>query len=190
MPIDPQIALSGQTPLTPSVGTQVTNALQLRNMLEQGKLIPEQLKSAQLENQVRQTQLAGQQAQNEAYSKAVTVDPATGIPTVDKGVITSTLAAKGQGHLIPDVLKQFTEMEKSAGEVADQKSKLAASEADYAGTVGAAAKAAGYDPDILKAGLTHAASIYGPQSPSAQALNSLYQNPAMVQAMADHLIAG
>ena len=187
--INPSIALQGNPVPQSDILGQAGKVLQLKNLLAQQPLVAEELKTKQLENKQRQIGIAGQEAQNEAYSKAVTVGP-DGFPTIDKGVITSTLAAKGQGHLIPSVLKQFSDMEESAGKVREQKSKLSSEEADYAGSIGAAAKAAGYDPDVLKAGLTHAAQIYGPQSPSAQALQQFGQNPQSAQAIADHLIAG
>lgn len=189
MPINPNIALGFQPPPQADMLGSLAKVLQIKGAMAQQQLIPGQIQGQQLENQTRQQQLSGVEAQNEAYKTAITVGP-DGLPTFDKGMITNTLASKGQGHLIPAVLKQFTDMEESAGKVREQKSKLANEEKDYAGTIGAAAESAGYDPDILKAGLTHAAAIYGPDSDSAKALQALQQDPSKAKAFADLLIKG
>lgn len=188
MPINSNIALGVQAP-QPENPLQAYGAIaQIQNLLNQQRLAPEQLKAAQLQNKQAQIAIGGQEAQNEAWKNALKVGP-DGTPTIDKDAITQTLASKGYGHLVPGVIKSFTDMEESAGKVREQKSKLSGEELDYAGTVGAAAKAGNYDPDVLKIGLAHAAAIYGPQSPSAQALQALQQDPTKAQAIADHLIS-
>ncbi len=188
MPIDPNIALQVRTPQPENILDSYGKAAQLKALIGQQKLLPEQLKAAQLENQTRQMQLGDVQAQNDAWKNAIKLGP-DGSPTIDKDAVTNSLVSSGRGHLVPTVIKGFNEMEETAGKIREQKSKLSNEELDYAGTVGATAKAAGYDPDTLKIGLAHAASIYGPQSPSAQALQALQQDPSKAQVIADHLIS-
>jgi hypothetical protein len=189
MPIDPNIALQGRPVAPPeNLLDAYGKVAQLRSLINQQKMAPELLKSAQLENQQKTLQLGGMQAQNDAWRNALKIGE-DGTPTIDKDAVTKTLADKGYGSLVPGVIKSFSDMEEAAGKVREQKSKLSNEELDYAGNVGAAAKAANYDPDILKIGLTHAAAIYGPQSPSAQALQAIQADPSKAQQVADHLIS-
>lgn len=197
MPLNPQIPLQVKPPEFVNLADIFAQQRQRQAFDTQQQMAGVQMQGAQLENQQRQEALAGTQAMNEAYKQpGVITTGADGIPSIDPNVISATLAAKGQGHLIPGVTKSFMDLQEAAGKIKDARSKLAAEESDYAGGVGAAAYVTApdgtkaVDPDLLKIGLAHAAAMYGPQSPSAQALQALSQDPSKAQPIADHLIAG
>lgn len=190
MPIDPSIPLQVRPPQFMSLSDVFAQQRAQQQFGTQQQLAQSELKTQGLQQQQAGMNIAGQQAMNEAYAQpGVITTGADGVPTIDPSAISSILAGKGQGHLIPSVSKSLLDMQAAAAKVRESKSKLSTEELDYAGAVGAAAKAAHYDPDILSMGLEHAASIYGPSSPSAQALQALKQDPTKAQSIADHLLA-
>jgi hypothetical protein len=167
--------------------------------MQQQRLGQEHLKGAQMDNQQHQMQMDQTQALNSAYQNALTVG-SDGTPTIDKGKLTQHLGTSGHGAAIPGVLKSMAEFEKSTAELSELRGKVASAEQDYAGTVGAAAKSANYDPHLFLMSAQHAidAKAVNPQmiTPMLQQVQQALQaDPSgeqarqMVQQIADHFIA-
>jgi hypothetical protein len=186
MPIDPNIALQVQPLPAANPLDALAKVLQIKNAIAQQPMIAAEVQRAGLENQQLGQQIGATQALNDSFKNAVTVG-ADGTPTLDKEAVTKDLAARGYGSQIPTVLEHFNTMEKAAGEVKKQKADLAESEQNYVGSLGAAARAANYDPTVLAMGLQHGVAL-GYQT-AGQALQMLQQDPSKAQAIADHLIA-
>jgi hypothetical protein len=109
-------------------------------------------------------------------------------PLFDRQKVLAYLADRGQGSLIPDVQKTFTEWDKSAGEVQKLRDDHAAAATDYIGGVASTIKAMGYSPEAVGIGLAHVAANGFPQE-AEQLRQELAQNPQHVPAFIDAVIA-
>jgi type II secretory pathway pseudopilin PulG len=113
MPLDPNIIL--QSTPTPTPFQQYGQLLQLRNAQQQGQLQQAQLQGANLQNQQQQIQLNAEQTLDKAYQSAFTTGD-DGNPSLNQDKLSSYLAQNGAGHLLPQVMKGFTDMKKSAAD--------------------------------------------------------------------------
>lgn len=201
MAINPNIALQVQPPAPiappPSPLDSLAKVLQIKNAMAQQPLIDASVQRAGLENQQLGQQLDSTRVLNEAYKQpGIVIKGPDGTPTIDTNAVSDYLGQNGQGHLIPGMVKTSLELNEAAGKITEQRSKLASEEADYAGLVGARAITKGADgtetadPGVLALGLRHAAELYGPNSPSAQALAALQSDPTKAAAIAFQLRQG
>ncbi len=196
MPVDASIPLQVRTPEPgPNPLDALARVLQIKNEQARQQLIPGQVALQNQQVQLGQQQLDSTRVLNEAYKQpGMFVTGADGMPTMDTNALGKYLSDNGQGHLVPSITKTGLELNEAAGKVREQRSKLSAEEADYAGLVGAGAMTTAADgtktadPGKLSLGLAHAATIYGPNSPSAQALQELQQDPSKANDIAGHLI--
>lgn len=160
----------------------------------QGGLQEQQLRAQELKQQ--QYQFGATQAMNKAYQGAVTVDE-NGQPKFDTDALTKSLSAQGYGSQVPEVLKHVTDFQQSQAtlrktnqDIADSQQKMQVAQTDMMGSVGAAIKAANYDPGLADTFLQHF-EMNNPQSRAQvdQLRTQMQQNPAMVKQIADNLIA-
>jgi hypothetical protein len=106
--------------------------LQLKNALQQGQMQQESLRGAQLDNQLRQKAIADADALDNAYKGALTTD-ANGNPTFDRNKVFQSVAASGNGSILPQVQKSFMDLDKLAGDVQKTKDEHVAAAQDYLG---------------------------------------------------------
>ena len=190
----PLAALGIQQP--PSPLDQAAKVLQLRNLGNAGQTQQLQQQGMQQENQQREYQLGATKAMNEAYKGAVTVD-SNGQPKFDTEALTKSLSTAGYGSEVPTILKHVTDFQKSQADlqktntdIADTKQKMQVQQTDMLGSVGAAIKAANYDPGLADTFLQHF-ELNNPQSKQEvdQVRQQIQQNPGMVKQAADNWIA-
>ncbi len=185
MALDPSIALGVKPLQIPDPMESYGKALQLKNLLvqqqahaQQLQLGAEQLKGIQQENQVRQQGMT-----DDAAARKLFAQPG-GMP--EDSQILSTLGPTHGGA----VLKSLREADKFKVDLQESKGKVAALEADYAGSLAAGVKAAGNSPDALQIAIQHAhAAGYEQQAQQMQQL-LLPENQGHIGAVMDRLIAG
>ena len=155
----PLAALAVQQP--PSPLDQAAKVLQLRNLGNAGQTQQLQQQALGQENQQREYQLGATKAMNEAYKGAVTVD-SNGQPKFDTEALTKSLSTAGYGSEVPTILKHVTDFQKSQADLQKVNQDIAASkqtmqekQTDMMGSVGAAIKAANYDPGLADTFLQH-----------------------------------
>jgi hypothetical protein len=197
MPIDPNIALAGRPGQFENPLDSLARVLSVKNEMARSALIPGQVQLQQQQLQQGQQQLDSTRVMNDAYRQPgiITTGPG-GTPAIDTNALSDYLGKNGQGHLIPGMVKAGMDLTEAGGKITEQRSKLAGEESDYAGLVGARAVTKNADgtqttdAGTLALGLKHAAALYGPQSPSAQALAALEADPTKADAIAGQLIKG
>jgi hypothetical protein len=195
--LDPSIPLSVRPPQLMNL-QDVFNAQRQHQQFEtQQQMAQSELKTQGLQQQQAQMGLDSTQALNDAYKQpGIFTKGPNGTPTLDTNAISSYLAGKGQGHLVPGITETALKLNEAANKITESRSKLAAEEAEYAGTVGATAitklpdGTSRVDPDRLAFGLSHAAQLYGADSPSAKALAALEADPTKADAIANALVQG
>ena len=176
MPLDPNIILQS-TPV-PSYYQQYGQLLQLRNAQQQGQLQQAQLQGANLQNQQQQIQLNAEQTLDKAYQSAFTTGD-DGNPSLNQDKLSSYLAQNGAGHLLPQVMKGFTDMKKSAADAVKANADAQTANADLAGSAAAGVRDAGYDPNILIAKVAYLDKQGA--IPHAQAVQTTAQVQQIVQ---------
>ena len=130
-----------------------------------------------LDLQQKQQQIAGQKALDDAITNAYTRSP-DGSLELNTDAVTNGLAQKGFGHLVPGVLKNFTDMKESAAKA--QSADLAAKNAknDYVANALATIYDSGNDPHVAIGTLAHAVDTGVVPAPQAAALTAqIQQNP-------------
>lgn len=201
----PLVALASQP--APSPIDRQAKIMQLKSLMNANALAPgqqqlqqgqeqlqqQQIQGAQLANQQSQQQLAQTAAINDSYKRAVTVDPTTGAPKFDTDELSKALAQSGHGAAIPSILENITKYDTAHTDLLSKQTALQTEAADAMGNVGAAIKAANYDPRLTNAIIQHA--LQQPNLPPQQAqqyqqmAQQIQQNPAVVKQIADNLIA-
>lgn len=176
MPLDPNIIL--QSTPTPTPFQQYGQLLQLRNAQQQGQLQQAQLQGANLQNQEQQIQLNAEQTLDKAYQSAFTTGD-DGNPSLNQDKLSSYLAQNGAGHLLPQVMKGFTDMKKSAADAVKANADAQTANADLAGSAAAGVRDAGYDPNILIAKVAYLDKQGA--IPHAQAVQTTAQVQQIVQ---------
>ena len=130
-----------------------------------------------LDLQQKQQQIAGQKALDDAITNAYTRSP-DGSLELNADAVTNGLAQKGFGHLVPGVLKNFTDMKESAAKA--QSADLAAKNAknDYVANGLATIHDSNYDPHVAIGVLAHAVDTGIVPAQQAAALTAqIQQNP-------------
>jgi hypothetical protein len=127
-----------------------------------------------LDLQQKQQQIAGQRALDDAIQNAYTRSP-DGSLELNSEAVTNGLAQKGFGHLVPGVLKNFTDMKESAAKA--QTADLAAKNAknDYVANGLATIHDSNYDPHVAIGVLAHAADTGIVPAQQAAALTAQLQ---------------
>jgi hypothetical protein len=144
-------------------------------------------------NQLTQMQINQANALNQAYQAGATTDPQTGAVGFDRGKVMKTLAASGQGSLIPGITQSFSTMDKSLGEVQAQKDAHAKAVDDYFGSgLQAIVKSRNpqtgqYDPGTAGAVLAHLAQVYPQEAEQFRSL--IAANPGKLNQIVDGAIA-
>ena len=136
-----------------------------------------QQQSDAIDLQQKQQQLAGQKALDDAITNAYTRN-ADGSLDLNADAVTNGLAQKGFGHLVPGVLKNFTDMKELAAKA--QSAQLAAKNAtnDYTASALATIHDSGYDPHVAIGALAHAVdSGIVPAQQAAALTAQIQQNP-------------
>lgn len=185
MALDPSIALQVKPLQIPDPLESYGKALQLKNLMNQNaafgqqqQLAAEQLHGAQLENQVRQ-----QGVTDDAAARKLFAQPG-GMPQ-DSQILSTLGPVHGAA-----VVKSLREADKARVDLQESKGKVAAQEADYAGSLAAGVKAAGNSPDALMIAIQHAhANGYEQQAQQLQQL-LLPENQGHIGAVMDRIIAG
>lgn len=180
---------------------QATRLVQLRSLLKaqpyQQQILQQQAQSGTLENKLRQYQFDQTQAINQAYKDAFTVDE-DGNSTLDTKKLTQSLGNAGHGSAVPSIMKNYTEFQTSMADLQKKQADLQLAAQDSLGSLGAAFKAANYDPNLgmtlLQDRLNQSnlppqmkASLLGFQQKLAQAPPG--QASAMIKQIADNWIA-
>lgn len=179
---------------------QATRLVQLRSLLNaqpyQQQILQQQAQAGTLENKLRQYQLDQTQAINQAYKDAFTVDE-NGNSTLDTKKLTQSLANAGHGSAVPSIMRNYTEFQTSTADLQKKQADLQLAAQDSLGSLGAAFKAANYDPNLgmtlLQDRLNQSnlppqtkASLQGFQQKLAQAPHE--QASAMIKQIADNWI--
>lgn len=136
-----------------------------------------QQQSDALDLQQKQQQIAGQKALDDAITNAYTRSP-DGSLELNTDAVTNGLAQKGFGHLVPGVLKNFTDMKESAAKA--QSADIAAKNAknDYVANGLATIHDSNYDPHVAIGVLAHAVDTGIVPAQQAAALTAqIQQNP-------------
>lgn len=212
MPLDPSIIL-GFKPTTALADPldQTAKALQIRNEAQLGpqraaasaqalQSGQQQLQAGAQDIQAKQLQMAQNAAVNKAYADAFTVDPATGTGSLDTGKLSTALAQGGHGAAIPAVIEATTKAHKAVADLAETQGKVNAQQADTAGSIAAAVRAANFDPHLaitlLQNGLDQKGLSVVTVPPIIAHLKQLLQDDPTgatagpeVKALAEHLIA-
>lgn len=115
----------------------------------------QQLEAGLLDNQQKQQQLRQMQAMNRAFQGALTPDPTTGQPKFDSGKVLSSIAASGNGSLVPQLSQTFTKLDQDKATLLKTKQDAASAQQDYEGSLGAEVKSAGYGPGAAGIALAH-----------------------------------
>lgn len=184
MALDPSIALGVKPLQIPDPMESYGKALQLKNLMvqqqahaQQIELGAEQLKGAQQENQVRQQGIT-----DDAAARKLFAQPG-GMP--EDSQILSTLGPAHGGA----VLKSLREADKFKVDLQESKGKVAALEADYAGSLAAGVKAAGNSPDALHLAIQHARAAGYEQEAKQMEQLLAPENQGHIGAVMDQLIA-
>lgn len=115
-------------------------AQQILNARQQNQLLG-------LETQRQQIGLEQTQALNRSYAEAIKPDE-NGIPQIDTGVLTKSLAASNAGAAIPGAIESVTKYNKSLVDLKTAQTDLQSKSNDLMGHAAAAVKNAGYDPRL------------------------------------------
>ena len=133
---------------------------------QQQALMPGALKKQQqdleaglLDNQIKQRQVKQGQALDAAYQGALTPDPVTGRPTFDQGKVLNAITASGNGSLVPQLTETFNTLDQKKAALLDMKQKTASAAQDYAGSLAAEVKTAGYTPGAAGIALAHLSEV-------------------------------
>lgn len=199
MAIDPNIALGVRTPQVENPLDAYGKAAQLQVLMGQQKLLPEQLKAEQLENQTRQISLKQMTDTAAAFKSALVTNP-DGTYDIDAGRVSNALAASGSGQAIPTVLEGINKYKQGIATLKETQAKVAAAHQDNGGAIGKAVKDAGYDPHLFGTLVQHGVQegAIDPQNaaPFMKAVtDALAQDPSgesargIVQKIADTWIA-
>ena len=184
----PFVALMGQQYQPESLLSAVGKAQAIKSSQQQQEqsaaLLPGELQQQNVRTQLGQQavqsgalDLAQRKAINDAWKQAVTTDPTTGMLTADPNKLQSALAASGAGEAIPAITKGLMDMQKTAGELAAQKSSIASAEQDAAGDGAQAVLASGLDPNVKNLFFQHMQSAgYGAQAQQLQQHLAQFQN--------------
>jgi len=197
--VDPNIALSGQPVQIQQPIDAYAKALSLKEMIDQEPLQQAQTQAAQLGVQQQQMQMDQTRAVNQAYQNAFTQN-ADGTVGLDGNKLTTALATAGHGAAIPAVMEGINKYQKAAADLTEANGKIATLQQDYAGSIGAAVKAANYDPSLFLTLAHYAAAnkTVDPQqiAPIVQSVEqAMTQDPTgaqakqLVQGISEHMIA-
>jgi len=184
----PLVALMGRPPQIRDWGEQQNLNLQNQGLQQQvsqqAALAPgqQELQKQQIESQKRQ--LEQQQAINDAYKSAMSVD-SQGQPTIDTNGLSKALALSGHGGAIPSILESVTNFQKSKQALIEQSQKIQEGQSDLLGHAAYAIKQAKYDPNVAHTILNELGD-----SPQIQQMRKIIDsNPQQFQQMVDTAIA-
>ena len=152
--IDPAISLAVK-PVDYDPLQARAQQLGIQNLLAQQRLQPGQqqiqqqtIQSNTLGLQQQQIQLNQIAARNAAYQSALTTQP-DGTVGIDQGKLSTTLGSLGHAELIPEIMKNTTDYQESLAKLQQTQGDVGVLQRDAAGSLGAAVKAAGYDPQLF-----------------------------------------
>jgi len=148
----------------------------------------QQLESGLLENQIKQRQVKQGQALDAAYQSAFTPDPVSGVPKFDQSKVLNSIVASGNGSLVPQMTETFTALDQKKTALLEAKQKNAAAAQEYAGSLAAEVKQAGYSPAAAGIALAHLSEV---DPNTANQLRQQFQaNPDSIKGWVDQAIAG
>lgn len=197
MPVDAAIPLQYRPPQVPDPTEAYGRVLSIANLAQQRQVQQANLQRVNLENQVTQRQVDQLQATNSAYRDALTVG-ADGTPDIDTGKLSQSLTKAGFGSAVPSILKGVQDYKKAHADYLETRGKVATQQLDMAGAIGAATKAANYDPNLFLTQMQHAADTGAVDPAQTKYLigavqQALQQDPEqarqVVQQAADHMIS-
>lgn len=196
-------ALIAQGPRPPQVDPNAipNRIITLRQAMQQQQMGQEQLEAQRQENEQRAIQMDQTRALNAAYQAALTTDPNTGTPTINRDTLTHALAQAGHGSAIPGIMKSLNDYDLSNVNLQKARDEVAKAETEHAGSLGASVRAANYDPQLFNTLMTDAVrQKHVPQQMVApmigQVAQALQQDPTgasarkLVQQYSDQMIAG
>jgi hypothetical protein len=203
MPLDPNIILR-QQPVADPV-QNYAKILQLKNLQAQQPLIQQQIQAGQqeaqskgLQIQQQQQALNSQKALDDAMKGAITTNP-DGTPSFNREAVTNHLTQAGYGHLVPGVIKQlgdseksFVDLAKAKNDVAEGQQKIAGLQTDALGSLGLSVKAANYDPQAAVAAVAFALAHKSIDQQTALGITQKIQanpTPDNVKTLVEPLIA-
>lgn len=189
----PLPALDSKVPQQPDLLENYSRLAQLNNMLQNAPLqrqaLEQQVQGGQLENQMRQRDLAASQAINDAYKNAVSTD-ANGRLTFDESKMQNSLMSGPAAYKTPEVMEGLTKFKKAQVDLQNSQQDLQGKLQDMIGNAAAAIKASGYDPNVAHAILD--SSLANPamaNSPQVQQIRSMIDNPQSLKQWTDMQIA-
>jgi hypothetical protein len=185
----------GSIPL-PALAIREPNPLEAANSIASLAGFAQRQQLGNLAIQKQQYELGATKAMNEAYKGAVTIDE-NGQPKFDTDALTKSLSNAGYGSQVPGILKNVTDFQQSQANLAETRQKMAGQQQDMQikqqdmmGSVGAAIKAANYDPGFADTFLQHyEINNPGQKAQIEQFRGELQQNPGLVKRLADTWIA-
>jgi hypothetical protein len=193
----PQLAVQPEQapdPLSQYGKLQSIQALSAQRQQQQA-LMPGQLQAQQqqlqeglLDNQMKQRQVAQGKALDAAYQGALTPDPVTGKLGFDQAKVLNSVTASGNGSLVPQLTETFNNLDQKKATLLEAKQKIAAAGQDYAGSLAAEVKAAGYTPGAAGLALAHLSEV--DPNTASQLKQQFQQNPDSIKGWVDQTIAG
>jgi hypothetical protein len=193
----PPLAIEPQQPVNPldQYGKLQNIAALAQQHQQQQALMPgqleqqrQQIQAAALENQQKTRQAAQGQALDKAFQMALTPDPVSGKPTFDSGKVLDSVTASGNGSLVPQLTETFNTLDQKKATLEKTKQETATAMQDYAGSLAAEVKQAGYTPGAAGIALAHLSQV-DPQTATALK-NQFQQNPDSIKQWTDQAIAG
>ena len=157
--------------------------MQLRSLGIQQQLAQGQQQLQGLQIQQAQLQMARTKALNDAFAASVRPDG-----SFDQQGVVQRVAQSGQGSVLPELQKNFMELDHLKGQVQETRDKHNAAAQDYLGAAANAIRQANYDPTVAGSVFAHAASAgYGQE---AQAIiQRIQQNPDSLKQIVDQVYA-
>lgn len=162
----------------------------MANQQYQQQIQPLAIESQQIELEKQKRDMARTQAMNDAYQNAVTIDPNTQQPTINRNAIVNHLTQSGQGAAIQPVLQSVDAYEKSHAEVQKATADAQQAQADHLANLAHGVKVANYDPVAAATFLGFAAQTPGPfQQAAIKFAAQIQQNPAALKQFVDQVEA-
>jgi hypothetical protein len=202
--IDPTLAAGVRAPAIANPLDQQAKAqgiaTQQQQMQQSAAASAQALQGGAQDIQAKQIQMDQNKAINDAYAAAYKIDPTTGQGSLDTEGLSKALAQGGHGAAIPAIIEATTKAHKAVADLAETQGKVLDQQNDAAGSLGAAVRAANYDPHLFLTALQNAidqkAVNSGALQPIVAHIQQLLQaDPSgataapEVQAAVDHMIA-
>lgn len=185
MPLDPNIPLSVRGPELRDPFTTMGSIFQLRAQQENAAALREQRLAMadhrRLQMEADRRKLADDAARRNAFSG----------PRLTRETVVQRLQQSGAAHLVPDVLKDFDEIDKRAVDLRTARAGALEKEQSYLAGLAASVARRGYDPTAFEVVLQHAEDMFEDYRPMAAQIREQIKagGPDAIKQIVDGIIA-